>query len=374
MLTSRLHLHFRALSLLTLTLATMSAGCLGGGGGGGSGSNVVASFNGGGGDDGGGGDGGGGNGGGNAGGGGNGGGGGNAGGGGNGGGPEVLLAVDFSHNPWAITVDADTIYYTEAQGPDGKVVRLPKAGGPPVILADGLNLPGHLTVDATDVYFMDPDHVLKVPIAGGPVTTLAPAYNESYSAVAVDDDQIYWTNYGFKGSAERMPKAGGAPFVVDVDSYPSALLLSGGSMYWASLELDVIKMAPTAGGPATVVASGQDAVRWGLAANADHLFWITEGTFPMALWSVPLDGSAPAAQIGVSPVQSSSPTSLVLDDSYVYFSAYLCKIVRIPLGGGAPLVTDVDKALGCPRYMVGDADNLYYTSEVGITKYPKSAL
>lgn len=352
---------FIARAALALALATMSTGCLLGGGGGGGGATGGAAGSSG-------------SAGSSAGTGGSGG-AGSSGSAGGGGGPEVLLAVDFfSNNPWAIAIDSDTIYFTDAQGPDGKVIKLPKAGGAAVTLADGLSLPSHLTVDATDVYFMDSDHVQKVPIGGGPVVTMAPADNESYGTVAVDDDQIYWTNYGFMGSAERMPKGGGAPVMIDSGSYPSALLLSGGTVYWAAMEEDEIRQAPAAGGPATLLASGQDHVRWGFAASADHLFWMTEGTFPMALWSAPLDGSGPAVQIGTSPVDGSSPTSLVVDDTYVYFSVSYCKLVRVPIGGGAPIVTDVDMAFGCPRFMTGDADNLYYTSEVGITRFPKSSL
>lgn len=288
--------------------------------------------------------------------------------------PEVLFAAGPEFNTWGIALSSDAVYFTDGQGPDGKVGSVPKAGGTMTVLAAGLQSPSPITVDATDVYFMDSHKVMKVPKTGGAVTTVAPAYNETYSAVVVDDDQIYWTNYGFMGSTMRMPKAGGAAVTVAPDAYPAGMVVTGGTMYWSAMDADAIKSAPILGGPVTIVASGQNGPRWGIAANADHLFWVNEGTFPMQIWSAPLDGSGPPVQIGVSPVDGSGQTSLVADDVYVYFKAYLCKIVRIPVGGGAALVTDVDMALGCPRFMAGDVENLYYTSDAGITKYPKSAL
>lgn len=288
--------------------------------------------------------------------------------------PELLLAGGFGLNAWGIALDADSVYFTDAQGPNGKVGRVAKVGGALTVLASGLQSPSPITVDATDVYFMDSDHVMKVPIAGGAVTVVADASNDTYSAVVVDDDQIYWTNYTFMGSTMRMPKAGGAPVTVAPDAYPAGMVVTGGQMYWSAMDADAIKSAPILGGPVTVMASNQDAPRWGIAANADHLFWVNEGTFPMQVWGVPLDASLPPAQLGVSPTESSVQTSLVADAAYVYFPVSYCKIVRIPVGGGQPIVTDVAQALGCPRFMAGDADALYYTSEAGITRYPKSAL
>lgn len=287
--------------------------------------------------------------------------------------PQVLATAQ-GMNPWALAVDDSDVYFTDAQGPNGKVARVSKNGGPLAVLAIGQELPSAITVDATDVYFMDSYHVMKVAKAGGVVTAMADAENATYSSVVVDDDQIYWTNYTMPGSVKRMPKAGGAPIHVADDSYPAGIVLAGGNMYWAGLESYEIHGAPTAGGPAFLVAGGQPAPRWGIAASADHLYWITEGTFPMEVWGVPLDASTPPAQVGISPVDSSSQVTLVVDDNYLYFPVYFCKIARIPVGGGAAIVTDVDPALGCPSFITADADNLYYTSSVGITKYPKSAL
>lgn len=297
-----------------------------------------------------------------------------AGGAGGGAGPELLYSVGFEINPWAIAVDADTVYITDAQGPDGKVISVPKSGGPHTVLAAGLYLPSPLAVDATDVYFLTSDALLKVPVAGGVPSVVAPATNASYSAVALDDDNVYWTNYDAPGSAQQTPKAGGAVVTVDADEYAAGLVLADDKMCWASFGQNAIKCAPTAGGPAAVFAANQNAPRWGIAADSTHLYWMTEGDFPMQLWSGALDGSTPPAQIGESPTDASYATTMVVDSTYVYFVVPYCEIARIPIGGGPALSTIVDPAVGCPRFMTADADNLYYTSEIGVTKYPKSAL
>lgn len=294
-------------------------------------------------------------------------------GGGPNGAPELLVANDLGMNPWALAVDATQVYFTDAQGPNGKVLRVAKSGGPAAVIAQA-DSPTTLAVDATDVYFLDWTSVKKVPLQGGAVTTVAPAENSTYSGIVVDGENLYWTNYTTPGSTMQQAKAGGAPITLHAGSqYPSGVVVTGGRVVWSALSETVIRSTPIGGGPITNVASNQDGVRWGLTADSTHLYWITEGDFPMQLWSVPLDAATPPAQIGASPSEASVSTSLLVDDAYLYFSVE-CQIHRLPKGGGAVLTTTPAPALGCPRFMTHDAEAVYYTSDAGVTRYPKSAL
>lgn len=301
-------------------------------------------------------------------------------GGGANGGPEVLfetvanLSVCGETNAFGIVVDAHNVYFTDNQGTDSNVLSVPKEGGTVTVLASNVYDPSGIAVDAAYVYFVDTSAVRKVPIGGGPVTALADAENAAYSAVAVDDDNVYWTNYAGLGSTMQIPKAGGPPITLDGGShYPAGVLVTGGSVYWTAFSDYAIESAPVGGGPVVTIAADQPAPRWGLAADDTRLYWITEGTFPMEIWSVPLDAGAPPALLGLAPSDWASATSLLVDAEYAYFSVD-CSIVRLPIGGGEPLITTVDEALGCPRFMTQDAENVYYTSTVGVTRYPKSAL
>ncbi|MFT3770426.1 MAG: hypothetical protein QM820_33785 [Minicystis sp.] len=133
-------------------------------------------------------------------------------------------------NPWGIAVDATNVYFTDAQGPHGAVMKVPLDGSPASPLATMEDLPSAIAVDATDVYFTAADALRKVPIAGGTAATIAPAGDAGYASIAVDATNVYWTNYVSDGSTMLLPKAGGTPTVVDSgDEYPSGIALAGGS-------------------------------------------------------------------------------------------------------------------------------------------------
>src|SRR5579883_2327812 len=88
--------------------------------------------------------------------------------------------------------------------PSGAVWAVSRKGGVPSELASVVN-PGGIAVDATRVYFTSASDgvyghdmsgsLLSVPIAGGPVSTLA-SNLAAPDAVAVDASKVYWTNWG----------------------------------------------------------------------------------------------------------------------------------------------------------------------------------
>lgn len=298
---------------------------------------------------------------------------GGSGGGGAAGVPELLVAATFDMNPWGIAIDATNVYFTDAMGINGKVSRVPKAGGPLTVLASGLELPGAVAVDATDVYVLTFDHLLRVPIAGGVFTNIGTG-GAGYARIVLDNDTIYWTDGTLGGALRRMAKGGGGIMHIDDGHDTEGLVLHDGTLYWSSIESGAIKSAPSTGGTVSVFASGQDYPRMGLITDGADLYWMNEGTFPMQLWKGPLDGSAPPAQIGVAPSDSSWAVTFAVDSTYLYYPIPYCEIARMPLAGGPTEVFQVDPLLGCPRFIVGEADNLYYTSDAGVTRYPKSAL
>jgi hypothetical protein len=296
-----------------------------------------------------------------------------AGGSGGSGGQAVVIfdAAGTGLNLWQIAVDASNAYVTDAQGPSGKVLQVPLDGSPETVLADGQSSPTAVAVDATDVYFISSYDLKKVPIGGGAAVQVAPAEDASFSGLFLDDVNVYWTNYTYPGSTMFIPKAGGAPTVVDTgDNYPSGIVVRAGIIYWSVLSDDVIKQAPVAGGPATVFADDQSAPRLGFAANDTDLYWITEGDFPNQIMTAPLAGGPPV-QLAVSPSDASTQTTMVLDATHAYFVLPYCAIGKMPLAGGVVDTITPDPSVGCPKFLTGDAANLYYTSEVGVTKLPK---
>lgn len=289
--------------------------------------------------------------------------------------PVLIFDADGTGlNPWGIAVDAGNVYFTDAQGPTGKVVRVPlQKGGSPVTLADGQYLPSAIAVDGPNVYFTTSYNLKKVPVAGGPVVDLAPSEDAGYAQIAIDATHVYWTNYTWEGSTMRIPKAGGMPETLDSgDQWPSGIVVHNGQVYWSALSDNVIKQAPVAGGPATVFASDQPAVRMALAADSTYLYWYTEGEWPNSLYKAPLAGGPPVLVTASPEPNSSLPTTLLIDASYAYFALPSCGIAKVPLAGGATQKISLDeKTVGCPHRIAADAANIYYTSLRGITKLPK---
>jgi hypothetical protein len=126
-----------------------------------------------------------------------------------GGGPPKQLGQASS--PQSVAVDSASVYWTDNGGPvpgNATLMKVAIAGGKPVMLASGFVDPFALAVDATSAYWTGNNEVMKVPIAGGSVTTLVrPDATDSLFGVAVDETSVYWTNaLGSPVVMKRTPK------------------------------------------------------------------------------------------------------------------------------------------------------------------------
>ncbi len=105
--------------------------------------------------------------------------------------------------------DGTRLYWTTSGGwtapiPPSTLRALPATGGAPTLVASP-DQPGDLAVDANDVYFADSDKtIMKVPKSGGTPTVLATQLNRPMSLV-VDDSNVYWINEG-DGTVVKSPK------------------------------------------------------------------------------------------------------------------------------------------------------------------------
>jgi hypothetical protein len=126
--------------------------------------------------------------------------------------PQVTPLTSGDFNTWGITQDADYYYYSD-QGSgsgNGKLHRISKTTWQAEEMANGLNRPRGLAVDADYVYVAEIDTVRRVsvnPIDNGSFASslLAPA--QEATMIAVDEKFIYWTNYGaFGGTLLKLAK------------------------------------------------------------------------------------------------------------------------------------------------------------------------
>ncbi|HEX8789452.1 MAG TPA: protease pro-enzyme activation domain-containing protein [Polyangiaceae bacterium] len=119
-----------------------------------------------------------------------------------GGGAETNIAP--STESFGMAIDSTNVYWTNTA--TFGVMKVPKAGGSPVVLAttSGFN-PIRIAVDGTTVYFTtDGGPLMSVPIAGGSATTLT-SQGVKAEGLAVDSTGVYWT--GCVGNC-TLPPAG----------------------------------------------------------------------------------------------------------------------------------------------------------------------
>jgi hypothetical protein len=125
----------------------------------------------------------------------------------NGGVPEIFVA---GATPTSFAIDSSNLYWTQVDPSDssaGSLVKLPLAGGPPVVLASGFANPGQVVVAGNDLYWLSSHGsvgtLLKASVVGGAVETLEGAlvFGSRCSRagacglptpLAVDDTYVYY--------------------------------------------------------------------------------------------------------------------------------------------------------------------------------------
>lgn len=114
------------------------------------------------------------------------------------GGTATLLASVLE--PTDIEVDSDAVYVSALEG----TYRIPLSGGTPTVLVAGAGR--GLTIDATHVFVGTADgRLLRVPKSGGPA--LALSKTDLYpSDIAVSADHVFWITRSPEGALLRTPK------------------------------------------------------------------------------------------------------------------------------------------------------------------------
>ncbi len=228
----------------------------------------------------------------------------------------------------------------------------PGAPGLPVVLAAGLSTLIGIAIDESYVYWgaFGAGAVRRVPICGGPITTLATDQNPIGNTIAVDATYVYWlSGPNPAGSAEpssiimRIRKTGGAPesLTPNIGLAPVTPFALGAAAVYGSvgypLPLDAI---PLDGAPPQVLVSTAGFLG-AIAVDSAHVYWASGTTISEA----PLDQAAQG--IG-TPLAFASlatmPNALVTDASSLYWTEIgsdgmsTGNVCSVPIGGGAQVV------------------------------------
>jgi hypothetical protein len=289
----------------------------------------------------------------------------------------VRLASGQSY-PEAIAIKGGDVFwanYGEAIG-QGQLLKVSIAGGVPVLLASGHEF-GRIAVDASSVYFTDGNAgtVMKVPIGGGPTTTLASG-QAGARAIAVDATHVYWTSYSSAGCPDddgpcspdgairRVPISGGvATTLASGQASPAGLAVDEQNVYWTNSGMRIqdgaVMRVARAGGTPTTLASGQWGVGADIAVGSGHVFWTgnSGGTETPTVRKVPIDGG------GVTVVVSSlsNGAGIAVDPWRIYwvnFDVAGGSVRSMPIDGGSPTVL-ADQVN--PRGLAIDGTNVYWT-------------
>ncbi len=204
--------------------------------------------------------------------------------------------------------------------------------------------------------------VLRIPLAGGEPTMLAPA-KLGMGALVVDDKNVYFVD---AEGTESVSLAGGAVRTLSQPGTPISLALIGDTLYMADikdgLQDGTISSVPTAGGDVTVLAQGLSNP-WPMTACGTDLCWfegVSQSSFAARLVRMAADGGTPKmlAQGFLE------PHAIVFDGKYFFITdgSIGIDILRVPAAGGEPVRVTSNAAFD----LALDDECLYWSNAAGI--------
>lgn len=253
-----------------------------------------------------------------------------------GGSPTVVATA---RSPFDVAVDANNIYWTDngdikagaIQPSTGTVMKMPRIGGTPVVLASGQDGPAGIAIDSSRVYWTNirSGTVMTVSLGGGTPIALASG-QDLPRQIAVDSAYVYWTNSGQSsgghdsgveksgtGTVMKVPAAGGTPVTLAADQYsPMNIAVDATNAYWTNADTSVMKVG-LAGGVPVVLATGH--VDEGLAVDATNAYWVESGAGGATLMREAKGGGPP---LGLASDPESVFVDIAVDSTSVYWTSF----------------------------------------------------
>jgi hypothetical protein len=254
--------------------------------------------------------------------------------------PTVL--ADGVAGPGVIAVDGSNVYFSvwgvsQGQMPDAGVWACAKTGcdGHPTALVSSVApsvSPGGggsgLAIDDTTVYFATDIQILACPKTGCVApTVIATTTAFGISAVAVDETNVYFTNYEPEQRVETCPKTGcgsQAPTVLATGpGWATAIAVDASNVYWTSYATDQVLACPKTGctGAPRVLASSQHSPArspTGLTLAGGRVFWANFDGGEVRVCSTLGCGDQPDTLVS----HSVNPSGVVVDATHVYWAEF----------------------------------------------------
>ncbi|MCA9630019.1 MAG: hypothetical protein KC766_20250 [Myxococcales bacterium] len=214
-------------------------------------------------------------------------------------------------NPFAVVIqDSDLIFIEKAT--NGRVRRIPKAGGTPVGIAGSQVTPSALAADASSIYWglEGTDQItdgtdtrpasnpqgIAIDAAGVFFTTFtegsirrAPrdlgaaqptaeliASQTKPTAITVNATHVFWVNRDPSGGVYSLPKAGGPLITLDTTDTPYDVEVDASHAYWLTRESGgQLRRRGLSSGAVETLATGLGAVH-SLVITSDALYWTVQ--------------------------------------------------------------------------------------------------
>jgi hypothetical protein len=277
----------------------------------------------------------------------------------------VLTTIDPAQlNGSTLAIDASALYFTTTAG----AMRLPLAGGAPILVAAGMH--GPLVLDASTVYGFDATGIVSAPKSGGTPTSVR-AGTQLGQHLAIDATRLYFHDYyGVRANGDNyhqsifaLTLATGAVINLVTNQFVTSRFVDdGANLYWFSDNcppghLQLMSVAKTGGSATTLLTSTESAD--GPVFDGSALFWTRSGgcaTPPPApaLRMLPI-GAVTPTELAVALDQ---PGDLAVDGSSVYFTVHYDTIAKVAKSGGTP--TALASKLMRPTALVLDDASLYW--------------
>jgi hypothetical protein len=239
-----------------------------------------------------------------------------------------------------------------------------------------------IAVDPDNVYWTESDlpggAVVMLPKSGDPAVTIRSSTSSIPDGLAVDSTSVYWGEFGGGpdggGSIDSLPLS--SDFSVD-GGVPPNLLAAGGAQVLAlsgstlCFGAQVVGCLPATGGPVTVLNPVQGGPVLSMAVDSANVYWTVFSTNG-AVFSAPIAGGP----VNLLVAHTDRPIGIAVDTNSVYWVGNGTGTVNAMPTGGGP-VTTLATGPGGAEFLTLDSGYLFWsagldTNNGAILKMPVS--